>query len=196
MGCYAGPAEEGERELQSLREFGDPIADFSARIPYVGFQQLLDDDCPAGMRYYWKSPYLDGRSKPAIDRIAHWARAAPSPLSAVDVRQLGGAITDVGIEDSVFAGRHAPFLLGVEANWQDPDADDANVEWVRDCLDDARQFSDGSVYLNFPGFHDETDDELMRTTFGSASERLVALKDEYDPENLCRMNQNIAPANS
>ncbi|WP_137285939.1 FAD-binding oxidoreductase [Halorussus salinisoli] len=192
MGCYAGPADEGESELKPLREFADPIADFSGTMPYVEFQQLLDEDYPDGMRYYWKSLYLDGLSDTTIDRIAYWARAAPSPLSTVDVWQLGGAITDVGIEESAFAGRHAPFLLGVEANWKDPETDDANVEWVRDCLDDMRQFSDGSVYLNFPGFHEEGD-EMMRTTFGPAYERLVTLKDEYDPENLFRMNQNIEP---
>ncbi|MFB6223613.1 MAG: FAD-binding oxidoreductase [Haloarcula sp.] len=192
LGCYAGPVEEGEQALAPLREFADPIADFSDVMPYAEFQQLLDEDYPDGMRYYWKSLYLDGLSDSAIDRFEYWAEAAPSPLSTVDVWQLGGVITDVGIEESAFAGRHAPFLLGVEANWEDPETDDANIEWVRDCLDDMRQFSDGSVYLNFPGFHEE-DDEMMRTTFGPAYERLVELKDEYDPENLFRMNQNIEP---
>jgi hypothetical protein len=144
------------------------------------------------MRYYWKSLYLDGLSESAIDRIAYWAETAPSPLSKVDVWQLVGEITYVGVEESAFAGRHSPFLLGVEANWEDPQADDANVEWVRDCLADMRQFSDGAVYLNFPGFL-EDNDETMETTFGSLYERLVALKDEYDPENVFRLNQNIKP---
>lgn len=192
MGCYAGPADEGKSELTPLREFAEPIADFSGTMPYAEFQQLLDEDYPDGMRYYWKSLYLDELSETAINRIAYWAKAAPSPLSTVDVWQLGGAITDVGLEESAFAGRHVPFLLGVEANWEDPETDEANVEWVRDCLDDMRQFSDGSVYLNFPGFHEEGD-EMMRTTFGPAYERLVALKDEYDPENLFQINQNIEP---
>ena len=192
MGCYAGPADDGEAELKPLREFTDPIADFSGTMPYAEFQQLLDEDYPDGMRYYWKSLYLDDLSDTTIGRIAYWDQAAPSPLSTVDVWQLGGVITDVGIEESAFAGRHAPFLLGVEANWEDPETDEANVEWVRDCLDDMRQFSDGSVYLNFPGFHEEGN-EIMRTTFGPAYNRLVALKDEYDPENLFRLNQNIEP---
>ncbi|MDG5817571.1 FAD-binding oxidoreductase [Natronococcus sp. A-GB7] len=193
MGCYAGPADEGEAKLKPLREFATPIADVSETMPYAEFQQLLDEDYPDGMRYYWKSLYLDGLSDSAIDRIEYWAEAAPSPLSTVDIWQLGGAITDVEIEESAFAGRHAPFLLGVEANWENSENDDANIEWVRDCLDDMRQFSDGSIYLNFPGFLEEGDD-MMRTTFGPAYERLVALKDEYDPENLFRTNQNIEPS--
>ncbi|WP_123533376.1 FAD-binding oxidoreductase [Halosimplex salinum] len=194
-GCYAGPVADGERALAPLREIAEPIADFSGPMAYVELQQLFDEDYPDGMRYYWKSLYLDGLSESAIDRIAYWSDVAPSPLSTVDVWQLGGAITQVGVEDSAFAGRHAPFLLGVEANWQRPEDDDANVEWVRDCLDDMRRFSDGSVYLNFPGFLEEGDD-MMRSTFGPTYERLVALKDEYDPTNLFRLNQNVAPSES
>jgi hypothetical protein len=193
MGCYAGPTGEGERALAPLRGFADPIVDFSDVMAYAEFQQLLDEDYPDGMRYYWISLYLDGLSDTGIDRIKYWADAAPSPLSTVDVWQLGGAITDVDIEESAFAGRHAPVLLGVEANWEDPTTDEANIEWVRDCLDDMRQFSDGSVYLNFPGFLEEGD-EMMRTTFSPAYERLVELKDEYDPTNLSSRNQNVPPS--
>ncbi|MGM0389474.1 MAG: FAD-binding oxidoreductase [Natrinema limicola] len=194
-GCYAGSVADGEEVLAPMREIAEPIADFSGSMPYVEFQQLFDEDYPDGMRYYWKSLYLDGLSESAIDRIVYWSGVAPSPLSTVDVWQLGGAIERVDVEDSAFAGRHAPFLLGVEANWERPEDDDVNVEWVRDCLDDMRQFSDGSVYLNFPGFL-EGGDDMMRTTFGPTYERLVALKDEYDPTNLFSLNQNITPSGS
>ncbi|WP_336343221.1 FAD-binding oxidoreductase [Halalkalicoccus ordinarius] len=193
VGCHAGPAEEGERALRPLRELGEPIADFSGTMPYVELQRLFDEDYPDGMRYYWKSLYLDDLSDSAIDRIAYWTDVAPSPLSTIDVWQLGGEIARIDAEDTAFAGRYAPFLLGVEANWERPEDDDANVEWVRDCLDDMRQFSDGSVYLNFPGFLEQGED-VMRTTFGSTYERLVALKDEYDPTNLFSLNQNVTPS--
>ncbi|WP_411963936.1 FAD-binding oxidoreductase [Haloferax sp. YSMS24] len=193
IGCYAGPAEEGMDVLAPLRRFADPITDLSGVRPYEDLQTLLDEDYPDGMRYYWKSLYLDGISDEAIERIASWTEAAPSPLSTIDVWHLSGAITDVDVTESAFAGRHAPYLLGVEANWEDADTDEENVAWVRDCLDDMRQFSDGSVYLNFPGFLEEGD-EMMRTTFGDAYERLVAVKDEYDPTNLFRVNQNVKPS--
>ncbi len=183
LGCYAGPPEDGEEALAPLRELGEPIADFSATMPYAELQKMLDEDYPDGMRYYWKSLYLDGLTASAIDRICYWAETAPSPLSTVDVWELGGAITDIDLDESAFAGRHAPFLLGIEANWEDPANDDVNIEWVRDCIADMRQFSDGSFYLNFPGFF-EGGEAALETTFGPAYERLIALKDEYDPEGL------------
>ncbi|RDZ52192.1 FAD-linked oxidase [Haloferax sp. Atlit-6N] len=195
LGCYAGPPEEGTAALAPLREFADPIADFSGVMPYVELQRLLDEDYPDGMRYYWKSLYLDGLSDDVLERLDHWTAAAPSPLSTVDIWHLGGAIADVGADESSFAGRRAPYLLGVEGNWEDATADEENVAWVRDCIDDMRRFSDGTVYLNFPGFL-EGGDETMQTTFGPAYERLVDLKDEYDPANLFRLNQNVAPSAS
>ena len=86
--------------------------------------------CNSWALNHWKSLYLDDLTDSAIERIAYWADVAPSPLSTVDVWQVGGAITDVDVEENAFAGRHAPYLLCVEANWKDPRHDDANVEWV------------------------------------------------------------------
>jgi len=79
-------------------------------------------------------------------------------------RSTGG---DFGVEESAYAGLHAPFLLGVEANWEDPGMDETNVAWVRDSLDDMREFSEGSVYLNLPGFLEDMD-ATMESTFGTA----------------------------
>jgi FAD/FMN-containing dehydrogenase len=183
MGCHSGPVDEGMRALAPLRELGDPVADLSGPREYVDFQRLLDEDYPDGMRYYWTSLYLDGLPDAAVDRLCDWAEAAPSPLSTVDVWELGGAIAAVDADESAFAGRAAAYLLGVEANWEDPEHDEANVAWARNCVEAMRAFSDGSVYLNFPGFL-EGGQAALRETFGRSYERLAALHAEYDPTNL------------
>ncbi len=183
MGCHAGPVDEGMRALAPLRELGDPVADLSGPREYVDFQRLLDEDYPDGMRYYWTSLYLDGLPDAAVDRLCDWAEAAPSPLSTVDVWELGGAIADVDADESAFAARAAPYLLGVEANWEDDEDDEANVAWARDCVEDMREFSDGSVYVNFPGFFEGGEDAL-RDTFGPSYERLATLHAAYDPSAL------------
>ncbi|MCU4750517.1 FAD-binding oxidoreductase [Halobacteria archaeon AArc-curdl1] len=188
LGMYADSPEEGEKVIEPLRELADPLADFSGRMPYTEFQQLFDEDYPDGMRYYWNSLYLESLSGDVIDCVIEWADAAPSPLSTVDVWPLGGAITDVGFNESAFPGREVPHLLGVEANWEDAEQDEANISWARECLDDMQQFSDGSVYLNFPGFFEDSD-EMLETTFGDAYDRLVALKNQYDPTNLFSSSQ-------
>lgn len=103
---------------------------------------------------------------------------------------MGGAISRFGAEDSAVGNRDAPYLLGVEANWEPSQDDEANITWTRGCIADMREFSDGSQYLNFPGFY-EDEDETMRNTFGNQYKRLVALKKKYDQNNLFRLNQNI-----
>jgi FAD/FMN-containing dehydrogenase len=189
---YAGPAEEGERVLQPLRDFGTPLADFSGVMPYVEAQQAFDADYPDGLRYYWKSLNLARMDDEVIERIVAHARRQPSPLSTTDIWHVGGAVTRVEPEASAFYGRQAAYLLSPEANWEDPADDAANIGWLRAFIDDMREFSDGSRYLNFAGFQEEGED-MMRDGFGPHYRRLVELKRAYDPDNLFRLNQNIVP---
>jgi len=190
LAMYSG---EGERVLGPLRELGDPIADLSGPMPYVEAQKLLDEDYPDGWRYYWKSVNISSLSDAVIERLMAHAEAAPSDHSTVDVWYQGGAMGRVRAGETAFGDRSAPYLLGIEANWEEkPEDDEANVAWARDCVDDMRHFSDGGMYLNFPGFLEEGQ-EMVRDAYGENYQRLVALKNEYDPANLFRMNQNIKP---
>ena len=193
LAVYDGPVEEGEEAQEPLRRLGDPIVDFSGPMPYTEVQKLLDEDYPAGWRYYWKSVNVDGLEEGVIEALMEHAEAAPSDHSTIDVWFQGGAMGRVGAEESAFGERSAPILLGIESNWEEnPEDDEANIAWARGCYSDLRRFSGGGVYLNFPGFLEEGQD-LMRDAYGENYERLVALKDEYDPTNLFRLNQNIEP---
>ena len=189
---YAGPAEEGQRIMQPLRDFGDPLIDFSGIIPYLEAQQVFDEDYPDGMRYYWKSLNLTRLDDQVIDRFVKHARRQPSVLSTVDLWHVGGAVSRVSQAESAFNGRQAAFLLSPEANWEDPADDEANIIWLREFIADMQEFSDGSRYLNFPGFQEEGD-EMMRQAFGPQYQRLQDLKNKYDPANLFSLNQNIKP---
>ncbi|HWQ15897.1 MAG TPA: FAD-binding oxidoreductase [Roseiflexaceae bacterium] len=191
-GLYAGPVEEGRRALQPLLDFGAPLMDASGVMPYVDAQKMFDHDYPDGRRYYWKSLNLSRLDDAAIARIVAHARRQPSPFSTTDIWHIGGAVARVGAEESAFHGRQASFLLSPEANWDNPQDDAANIGWLRDFIADMEEFSDGSRYLNFPGFQEEGD-AMMRAAFGPQYARLAALKARYDPHNLFRLNQNVRP---
>ena len=193
LAVYAGPVEDGEEALRPLRELGDPIVDFSGPMPYVEVQKLLDEDYPDGWRYYWKSLNVDELGDGEIEALIEQAEAAPSDHSTIDIWFQGGAMGRVGTDESAFGDRGAPYLLGIEANWEpEPQEDEANIAWARACYSDLRRFSSGGMYLNFPGFLEEGQG-LMRDAYGGNYERLVALKNQYDPANLFRLNQNIEP---
>jgi len=192
VAMYAGEAEEGERVLRPLRDLGGVIADLSARMPYTDVQRVLDEDYPDGWRYYWKSQNISGLSDEVIERLMTHAEAAPSDHSTIDVWYQGGAMGHIEARETAFGDRSAPIWLGVEANWEESQDDEANIFWVRECVSDMQRFSAGGAYLNYPGFFEEGN-QLIRKAFGENYERLVALKNEYDPTNLFRLNQNIKP---
>lgn len=185
--------EEGQRVLQPLREFATPLADLSAPMPFVEVQKTFDEDYPAHiMRYYWKSLYLKSLNDDAIERIIEHNAQRPSSHSTIDIWQLGGAMNRVGLQQMAFTNRTAPFLLGLESNWEDAHHDEINIAWARQFLEAMREFSDGSQYLNFPGLNEDGEAQL-RTTFGDNYPRLVELKNKYDPRNLFRLYSNIQP---
>jgi FAD/FMN-containing dehydrogenase len=189
---YPGDVAEGERVVAPLRELGDPIGDLSAAMDWTEAQAMLDEDYPHGWRYYWKSVNLPELSDEAIGRLIERAGAAPSPHSTIDIWFQGGAIGRIGEEETAFANREEPYLIGIEGNWEAESASEENVAWVRETFGDMRSFSGGGVYLNFPGFLEEGE-ELLREGFGVNYDRLSEIKAKYDPGNLFRLNANIEP---
>jgi FAD/FMN-containing dehydrogenase len=192
-GAHSGPFAEGERAIAPFRSVSAPLVDFSGPMPFVAAQRLFDADYPNGRRYYWKSLYLDSLDDAAVTTLVDHARRRPSKLSSVDVWALGGALRREPAGGSAFSHRHRPFLLGIEANWDEAGGDAGNIAWARALYADMGRFSRGGVYLNFPG-HAEEGDALLRQSFGTSYERLQAVKARYDPQNVFRSNFNIAPA--
>lgn len=190
---YAGEAAEGERVLQPLRQVAEPLADFSGRMPYVDIQKLFDADYPTGWRYYWKSLNLARLDDDVIAALIAGARRQPSAHCTADLWHIGGAIQRVSPYDSAYGGRQANYLLAGEANWHDPQHDDEHIAWARELIGGLRAYSDGGAYLNFPGMLEEGQ-ALMEASFGTQYARLAALKRQWDPENVFRLNQNILPA--
>lgn len=74
----------------------------------------------------------------------------------------------------------------------DPASEDELVGWARDFFDATAPYASDDVYVN-----SLSGDEQDRATaaYGDYYERLVALKNEWDLENLFSVNQNIDPTN-
>lgn len=185
--CYIGPPGEGERVVRPLQGISTPIADLSGVLPFLNAQQLFDPEYPNGRRYYWKSIYLNALNDDVIRVIMDYSIKRPSPITSVDMWALGGQFARVAPEATAFFRRDAPYLLGIEANWDDPNADEENITWVREFYSDMTRHSPGGVYLNFPGFLEEGDDLLLKT-FGTNYSRLEEIKARYDPTNLFDSN--------
>ena len=195
VGMYAGDPAEGEAVMRPLRQLtAEPLADFSGVVPYADAQRFFDEDYPAGeLRYYWKSLNLLSLDDVAIERIIDHAYRQPSHHSTTDLWHVGGAVKKFNSEHGAFYGRQTAFVLNPEANWEEAADDEANINWVRQFVDAMADYSDGSRYLNFPGFQEEGD-AMIRDAFGPQYQRLAELKQKYDPTNLFRLNANIKPS--
>ena len=102
---------------------------------------------------------------------------------------MGGAVARVGDGDTAFSERSMPFVLNAVTGWHDPGEAAAHTQWARAVIDAAADASTGRAYVNFLG-----DADAARSSYGAETyARLLALKREYDPTNVFRLNQNIEP---
>ncbi|MDH3627391.1 MAG: FAD-binding oxidoreductase [Acidobacteriota bacterium] len=189
---YKGTAEEGERVLAPLRAFGSPVHDDIGLKPYTEVQQAFDPGFPAGNRNYWKSCYLSTIDDTCVDTLVDHANRAPSPLCVVGIEHMiGGAVSRVAEDENAFGSRDAEYNLLILGTNDDPGLDDAIRDWARSFWTAAQPFSTGGVYVNY--MDNDESGRIGDAYRASHYARLVDLKKKYDPDNLFRLNQNIAP---
>jgi FAD/FMN-containing dehydrogenase len=187
---YNGSALGGEAAIKPLRDLG-PVADQVGVIPYPALQSMLDEGFPSGLQVYWRSDFLKALPDEAIDTLVEQFSSVTSPLSALLIEQFGGAVGRVPAGDTAFAQRDALFNLAIISRWADPTTAASHVEWARRSGEAMRPFASGGVYVNYLG--DEGEDRIRAAYGPEKHARLVALKRQYDPANLFRLNQNINP---
>lgn len=188
---HHGSMEVGEQLASKLLSFGDPLGSMLGPQPYAVFQTAFDPLLTPGARNYWKTHNFVEVSDGLIDAVTQAAATLPGPDCEIFLAQLGGALGDVGAAETAFAGRDANFVMNVHGRWQEPDDDDTVQDWARQIFHNTAPFATGGGYVNFL-----TEDESGRVNSAYAQNylRLQQLKQQYDPDNLFRMNQNIAPA--
>jgi FAD/FMN-containing dehydrogenase len=188
--CYLGPIEQGERILQPLRKFGPPLADQIGPIAYLDLQASADAFFPSGLHYYYKSHFTKEISDEAIEALVTHFATVPSPRSLVIFQQYGGAVSRVGQDDTAFGHREAQYNFIAASAWTDPAASEQHLHWAREAWDIMKPFSTGGVYVNNLA---EEGEEQVRAAYGPHYDRLVAVKNKYDPTNFFRLNANIKP---
>ncbi|HEY6653088.1 MAG TPA: FAD-binding oxidoreductase [Solirubrobacterales bacterium] len=188
--CWSGDLEEGEKAIRPLREFASPVLDLCEPKPFVEHQAMLDPSFPHGRWYYMRSCDVAELTDEVIDITVEHSMRIRSPLTSFPIWQLGGAIREVGEEETAFGGRGVGHTFNITAVTEGEEGFEQEREWVRGFWSALEPFHE-SVYVNF--LMEEGQDRI-RDAYGPAKyERLRALKREYDPDNLFRLNQNIPP---
>ncbi|MCC6774698.1 MAG: FAD-binding oxidoreductase [Gemmatimonadaceae bacterium] len=189
--CHTGEPERAEALLAPLRALRVPVGDTVQRRSYLSQQTMLDATQPKGRRYYWKSEYLSTLDPAMLAPLLDHAARIASPHSAILLFPLDGAIASLPDDHSATGNRDAGLVLNIAAAWDDDAQDAGNIAWARAAWQDMRPFSTGGAYINFQT--DDEGEERIRAAYGANYERLAEVKSRWDPDNVFRMNKNIAP---
>ena len=189
---HSGAPADVARDLASLRALGDALEDSVESKPYLVSQRLYDAPMEWGQRFSMKSSFLASLPESLIRDWADQLSLVPNGAEGgFSVWAWGGAIATVPEEATAFSGRGAAHWAAAEIVWHDVAIDDACRSWARVGADTAAPHATVGRYVNDVN---EVGADLARTIYGDAKYgRLVALKREWDPDNVFRLNQNIRP---
>ena len=190
MFVYDGDPEAGQQVLEPFRALSEPMAEFVMPMPYVGIYEMLkaaEQRAPATHR----SLFLETLDDDAVDEILARMSAPSSPHGMTQIRILGGQMARVANDATAFAHRDANVMLTIITPFEDPAEAPTHAAWTHAYYEALRPRSTG-VYSNF--LEVEGEDRIREAYPAATYRRLAEIKRRYDPTNLFRLNQNVAPA--
>ena len=193
IGAYNGSAADGQRLLAPLLgSLPAPIFNWMGDMPFPSINALFDPFFPKGLQWYWKGDFVQTLPDEAIEKHIAEAAKAPTELCLMHLYPIDGAVRRVPRDATPWVARDASFsmvIAGISPNPQDAEKLKA---WGRAYWKAVHPYNMGGGYVNFM-FDDEADGRL-KASYGDNYARLATAKTKYDPKNLFRVNQNIAPA--
>jgi hypothetical protein len=195
-GCYCGdPLEAGEELLKPWREFGEPMVDTFGVLPYREMDMISMDPVDP-LVVYTHVELLHELSSEAIDKLVALAGVeSESPLAMLELRQLGGALSRPPADLSPIGRRDSRFIMFGLGMTLTPEATPEVAQRIQEHLgrvaEEMRPYETGATYVNFLDLGNWTPERTRASYSPEDWERLVELKDRYDPNNLFRFNRNI-----
>ena len=109
--CYCGDPSDGEQWAAPIRRMGPVVMEQLGAMPYPALQSMLDQVAVPGRRYYLKSNFVGELHDEAIDVLIDAYLRVPSPLTAILLVQMGGAVSQVEQASTAFYHRDASTVL-------------------------------------------------------------------------------------
>ena len=188
MLVYAGDVESGERALAPFRAIATPLADMMKPMSYPEIYQPEEGEyhpVAAG-----RTMFVDSIDRSVAETILNHLRSSTASMAVAQLRVLGGAMARVPVDATAFAHRRSKIMVNLAALYDKPETKGTHEAWVSNFESAIRQSYHG-VYVNFLG--NEGEARIRAAYPGSTWDRLVSVKQRYDPTNLFRLNQNVPP---
>ncbi|MDN4503419.1 FAD-binding oxidoreductase [Alteromonadaceae bacterium BrNp21-10] len=188
--CYVGDIAAGQIATQEMRNIGNPIVDVVGPMPLTDWQGAFDPLLTAGARNYWKSHDMAEINDEAVATIAQSILSLPTAECEIFLAHIGGAATRIAPQDTPWLNRQAHFVVNIHTRWQQAEDDQRCRDWARDLHTSLAEQAMGTIYVNFIP---DGDDNCVADAYGANYDRLKRIKQQCDPNNLFRVNQNIVP---
>jgi hypothetical protein len=183
---YCGDPFRGEKELAALRAFGQPTEDGITMVDYLAYQTQFDGALAPGQRNYIKNGMVKEFTPGLIDAMIEGF--ALDPHTELFFHTAGGAVAQVSDSATAFPHREAVTMIGMGSTWTDAAEDKQRIGELK------RRWA--LIEPHTGGFYTNLREETPSRTeqnFGPNYDRLVAVKNTYDPTNLFRLNANVKP---
>lgn len=191
VSCYVGGEEDAAKAMAPLLEaLPEPLLHGVAPMPHPALQSAFDGLYPPGDQWYWRADFVKEIPDEAVRIHARFGADMPTMKSTMHMYPIDGAAHDAGAADTAWSYRDA--VWGSVFAGVDPDPGNVDVirRWSIDYFEALHPYSAGGAYVNM--MMDEGQ-ERVRASYRDNYDRLVAVKNKYDPTNLFHMNQNIKP---
>ncbi|MDX1395989.1 MAG: FAD-binding oxidoreductase [Gemmatimonadota bacterium] len=188
--CWSGSPERADEVLAPIRAVGTPTVDQVGPMDYVALQRSGDIDDPRAMGTYLKGGFIDALPSDLARAIADGMVGHPARSTQLFFQQSGGAINRVEEDATAFPNRGVFGNMMTSVDWPMGAESAEHIDACRSYWADLEPFTKG-FYTN--DLDPELSEGAVDANWGRNLGRLVALKREYDPTNLFRLNANIDP---
>jgi FAD/FMN-containing dehydrogenase len=188
--CYSGPPSEADRALAPIRSMGTPMIDDVQPMDYVALQRSGDTDDFRARAAYLKSGFIGSMTSDLTTAMAESIEGHPDRATIVAIQQSGGKIGRVANDATAFSHRDATGNLLAIVDWAYGEDGSEHIAYDRRYWADLERFTLGFYTNDMP---EDAGAAAIGRNFGSNYQRLVKLKNKYDPTNLFRLNANIEP---
>jgi FAD/FMN-containing dehydrogenase len=188
--CYSGPESKAASVLAPIKQLGDPALNTVAAVDYVAIQRSWDNTDPRNTGTYLKSGFINEFPQAVADALIDGFEPNPGRNTTVFFQHSGGAIGRVPVEATAFAHRKSQANMFAVVSWPLDTDSTPHIDYVRRYWQDLEAATDG-YYTNEVASEPQAQ---VNKNYQGNFPRLLEVKKKYDPENLFRLNANIAPA--
>lgn len=188
--CNTAADARSQQALDVFRAEG-PMVDLVGQLPYPALQSAFDAGASAGRYGHLSGLLFEELPDDAVPHYRRFGETQPTTLCQSHLYPLDAAAARPDAADTAWPWRNAAFAQMFAALAPVAGYEDQVRAWSTGFRDALRPCALPGSYANFM-----MDDgpEAARACYGSNAERLAVLKRRFDPDNVFRRNQNIAPA--